>query len=181
MQKRNLPAVVSPEVTVLEWCLVAPEPKKESGAKVIWTRVLKIDYKTAIGSLMPVMSLVDNSDLLLVEPIKRGSRKVTLSLVDFWDGQSPFPNLSMIYRLITKNGKEAAGIAELSRFAEIMKDEETLFWGQHLSIIAPRAVLSRGEYRESPSMSYDQTSGVALGLTHEWMIERHHALVLVIN
>ena len=178
-ERRYLPAVISPAAIAYPLVRV----KKESKLKQLWTRTFTIDYhKTILGFLLPVMPLIDNRDLLKIEPLRRGVKHVHLSLVDVWTGKGPFPGMSDIYRQVADSGKELAGIAELSLFAQIMNNENLALPAEDLLVIAPREFVKYGqESRAFSSLSHDEHHGVMLGLTYDWVIQKHHTFVLTVN
>jgi hypothetical protein len=176
MNERNLPAVL-PVVTVLERCPIA-RPK----FKTIWTQVFMVSYQPTINALLPVMGLVDNRDLALVESSKEGIAEINLSLIDVWSGKGLFPSISEIDRIIAQIGKEPAGIPEMALFAKAINHQPIAVPSGYFLAIAPRDSLRRGNVSHSvPSTSQDQHDGVKLGLTYDWVIERHHVYLLVVD
>ncbi len=174
---RNLPALLMPEVMVLEERPIA-RPKL---FKTIWTKFISVNYQKTIGALLPVMRLVDNSDLALVESSREGASEVVLSLIDVWNGHGPFPSISEINRIIAQIGKERAGIPEMSLFAQEIEKRPIVTPSGDCLAIATRDSLQRGDVNQSPSVSQDEEHGVMLGLTYDWVVERHHVYVLVID
>jgi len=176
MQRRNLPAVVSPEVMVLERPIARPKL-----FKTIWTKFMSVSYQKTINALLPVMRLVDNSDLALVKSSKEGFGKVNLSLIDVWSGHGPFPSISEINRIIAQSGKERAGVPEMSLFAQEIEKKPIVTPSGDCLVVATRDSLQRGDVNQTPSVSEDEEHGVMLGLTYDWVVERHHVYVLVID
>jgi hypothetical protein len=176
--ERNLPALItSPEVIVLEHPIA-----RQKMFKTVWTKVLMVKYRTTAEALLPVMELVDNRDLALVVSSKEGVSEVRLSLIDVWSGKGSFPSVSEIDRILTQIGKEPAGIPEMALFAKAINRQPIALSSGYFLAIAPRDSLRRGNASHSvPSTSQDEHDGVKVGLTYDWVIERHHVYVLVID
>jgi len=174
---RNLPALVMPGVMVLERRPIA-RPKM---FKTLWTKVVTVYYQTTVRALMSVKRLVDNKDLDLVKSSKEGVAEISLSLIDVWSGHGPFPSVSEMNRIIAKSGKEPAGISEMILFAQAIKRQPIVVPSDDCLAIATRDSLQRGDVNRWPSVSQDEEHGVMLGLTYDWVVERHHVYVLVID
>jgi hypothetical protein len=174
--ERNLPALVSPEVMVLVRPIARPK------FKTVWTKVLMVKYRTTAEALLPVMELVDNRDLSLVESSKEGIAEISLSLIDIWSGKGPFPSISEIDETIARISKIPAGIPEMALFAQAINSQPIVFNSGHFLAIATRDSLRRGNVSHSvPSVSQDEECGVLVGLTYDWVIERHHVYILVVE
>lgn len=176
VNERFLPAIVQPVVTVLERPFAG-----RRRFKAIWTDVLMVNHQSTPKCLKPVMDLVDNQDLALIESPNYGFSEVILSLIDVWDGKGPFPSLTEIDAIISEINKKPAGIAEMARFAEMINRRPIAAPGEHFLAIAPRNRLQRGGINQCPSVSQDEECGVLVGLTYDWVIERHHVYVLVVE
>jgi hypothetical protein len=156
---------------------------KEKPRNVVWERVLTVDYyKSTLSALTPVIQLVDNPDLLKISSLKKGRKKVRLSLLDLWeDDLLPFPSVTQAYDLISADRMEPAGIIELTIFAQILKTEKVLINHQELLILAIRQYNLLGNIRALPSLTRESEYGIMLGLTYDWMAKKCHALYLVVE
>jgi hypothetical protein len=152
--------------------------------QVVWERVITIDYgKTTLGALLPVIDLVDNQDLFKVNSIKRGTRRVKLSLVDLWEDKAlPYPDMTKVYELLAAYQKEAAGIIELSMLAQIAVQEKDFLNQQDFFVLATREYNSLGRAIKSfPSLSRDTEHGLMLGTIYDWVIKNHHLYFLIVG
>jgi hypothetical protein len=151
--------------------------------KIVWQKKVNIDYhKTTLQALLPVFSLVDNRDLFKIRSLKRGHREVRLSLVDLWEESSSYPGMSLVYKMLAKSNKEAAGIIELGILAQIMKTEDILPEKKDLFVLAVREYNFLGEsLKHFPSITRYDDYHPQLGLTYDWVVKNHHALFLIVE
>ncbi|QQG52416.1 MAG: hypothetical protein HY931_03790 [Candidatus Falkowbacteria bacterium] len=174
--ERHLPALLTPEVMVLERPIVRPKM-----FKTIWSKVVMVRYQKTANALLSVRELVDNRDLALVKSSKEGISEISLSLIDLWSGKGPFPSISEINRIIAQIGKEPVGISEMVLFAKAINHQPIVVPSDYCLAIATRDYLEREGISQFPSVSQDEEHGVMLGLTYDWIIEKHHVYVLVME
>ncbi len=181
MNKALLPAIrIKHELLTLMFKEVAKKPE----LNVVWERVVTVDYQsTAVKTLLPVIRLIDNDDLVKVKPIKYGAQTVKLSLVDLWeDKMSSYPSIDEAFKTFASFGKEVAGLGELALFTRVVKKEKSLSNWKYLYVLALREYNRvNSKTRAFPSMSRDHEQCINLGLTYDWMAEKHHFLFLVIG